>query len=110
MKPEDRIRLQHMLDASREALSFISGHQLDELRENRVLLLALVKCVEIIGEAASRVSDELRIAAPHIPWRNIVAMRNRLIHGYSNINPDIVWKTISEEIPLLIEQVGNMLK
>src|SRR4051794_6121099 len=96
MLDDDRIRVQHMLDASQDALSFVEGHEEKELNEDRMLLLALVKCIEIIGEAASRVSDELRDANPQIPWRQIIATRNRLIHGYFNINPRIVWNTVKQ--------------
>ena len=110
MRPDDRIRLQHMLDACQEARAFLKGHQEIDLEHNRMLLLALVKCIEIIGEAASRISDELREEAAHLPWRNIVAMRNRLIHGYFDVNPRIIWKTIDEEIPQLVEQLEILLK
>lgn len=110
MQHEDRIRVQHMLDACQDALDFLEGHIADELEENRMLLLAIVKCVEIIGEAASRVSDELRDSTPQIPWRKIVAMRNRLIHGYFDINSKIIWRTVSEEIPELIAPLKELLK
>ena len=110
MQNEDRVRIQHMLDASREAISFTEGQDASALEQNRMLLFALVKCVEIIGEAASRVSDELRDATPDIPWRNIVAMRNRLIHGYFDVNPRIIWRTVTEEIPQLTEPLEKLLK
>ncbi len=102
MQREDRVRLQHMLDAGQEALAFAENHERNDLYRDRMLLLALVKCIEIIGEAAGKVSDDVRADAPDIPWPNIVAMRNRLIHGYFDINPDIVWRTVDEEIPRLI--------
>jgi uncharacterized protein with HEPN domain len=69
--------------------------------EYRMLLLAIVRAIEVIGEAASRVSTETRVAAPSIPWTAIVSMRNRLIHGYFDIDADLVWKTVTEEIPEL---------
>ena len=92
-------RLQHMLDAAREALSFVADKERRALDENRMLLLSLVKSVEIIGEAAGRVSDECRANCPEIPWLNIVGMRNHLIHAYFNINVDIVWQTVTGELP-----------
>jgi uncharacterized protein with HEPN domain len=110
MQAEDRIRLQHMLDACYEAQSFIAGHDEVELKANRLLLLAIVKSIEIIGEAASRVSQELRNGTPQIPWRQIVAMRNRLIHGYFDINTTLVWKTVNDEIPLLIKPLEELLR
>jgi uncharacterized protein with HEPN domain len=66
-----------------------------------MLLLSLVKAIEILGEAASRVSEETRSEFCSIPWRDIIAMRNRLIHGYFDINLDIVWKTVTDELPHL---------
>jgi uncharacterized protein with HEPN domain len=68
MQPEDRVRLQYMLDAAQEALDFARGHNRDDLQQDRMLLLALVKCIEIIGEAAGKVSAEARADAPDIPW------------------------------------------
>ncbi|MDQ5853427.1 MAG: DUF86 domain-containing protein [Chloroflexota bacterium] len=72
-----------MRDAAREAISFASGRSRGDLATSRMLVLALVKSIEIIGEAASRVSAEARAEVPAIPWQQMVAMRNRLIHAYS---------------------------
>lgn len=82
MNDSDLVRLRHMRDAAREAISFIHGRTGDDQRGDRVLLLALVKEIEIIGEAASRISPETRAQTPQNPWAKIVAMRNRLTHGY----------------------------
>ena len=76
---------------------------------DRQLTLALVKDIEIIGEAASRVSAETRAEYASLPWQESVVMRNRLIHGYFDINLDIVWATVSEELPLLIAQLERVL-
>ena len=77
MQRPDVIRLEHMLDAAREAVAFIAGRTRADLDSNRMLVLAVVKSIEIIGEAASRVSEEGRATVPHLPWRQIVGMRNR---------------------------------
>jgi uncharacterized protein with HEPN domain len=90
MRRDDAIRVRHMLDAAREALSFASGKQRSDLAANRMLVLSLVKSVEIIGEAAATVTAETRERFPHIPLRDIVAMRNRLIHVYFDIDLDRV--------------------
>ena len=76
---------------------------------NRQLLLSLVKEIEIIGEAAARISDELKEELSAIPWRQIVAMRNRLIHAYFDIDPDIVWSTVTIELPALLEILDRVL-
>jgi uncharacterized protein with HEPN domain len=105
----DRIRLQHMLDAAQEALLFAQGRSRDDLESDRMLVLAIVKSIEIIGEAANQVSDVTQAAHTSIPWGAIVAMRNRLIHGYFDINLDIVWSTVDRELPPLIRQLEFVL-
>jgi uncharacterized protein with HEPN domain len=67
-----------------------------------MLVLALVKSIEIIGEAGARVSEEGRAATPDLPWPEIVAMRNRLVHAYFDVNLDIVWETVRKDLPALI--------
>lgn len=109
MQPNDRIRLQHMVDAGRESIGFASGQTRADLDSNRMLLLSLVKSVEILGEAANKVSDELRNEYPDFPWREMVTMRNRLIHGYFDINLDIVWQTVVTELPPLVAALESIL-
>lgn len=106
----DRIRIQHMLDAAAEAQSFASGYGAQDLSRDRMLMLSLVKCVEIIGEAAARISPDTQNAAPGIPWRAIVAMRNRLIHGYYDIDEERVWNTIFVDLPPLVEELQSLLR
>jgi uncharacterized protein with HEPN domain len=101
MRPDDRIRLVHMLEAVREALSFARNRGRADLDVDRMLLRALVKDIEIVGEAASRVSDDTRAELPRIPWAAIVATRNRLIHAYFDINLDVLWETIAVDLPAL---------
>jgi len=109
MRKDDSIRLQHMLDAAREAESFSRNKTRKSLDTDRKLAFALVKCIEIIGEAAAQISNESREALPQIPWLDIIAMRNRLIHAYLDINLDILWKTIIEDLPPLISELENIL-
>lgn len=82
MRKDDRIRLRHMLEAAREAVSFTQNCTRSDLNSDRMLTLSLVKCIEIIGEAAARITKESRRKYQAIPWPNIIAMRNRLIHAY----------------------------
>jgi uncharacterized protein with HEPN domain len=95
MNENDRIRLQHMLDAAQEALSFIKGKSRGDLDRDRMLASSLIPEmliaeIQIVGEATARVSSEARQASSSIPWGEIVGMRNRLIHGYADINLDIL--------------------
>ncbi|MBI1913118.1 MAG: DUF86 domain-containing protein [Deltaproteobacteria bacterium] len=106
---EDVIRLHHMLEASRDALSFISGKARRDLDDNKMLRLSLVRCIEIIGEAASRLSPDCQSEFPAIPWKNIINMRNRLIHAYYDINIDTVWGTVTEDLPPLITELEKIV-
>ena len=109
MRKDDSIRLQHMLDTAREAEFFSRNKSRKSLDTDRKLALALVKCIEIIGEAAAQISNESREALPQIPWSDIIAMRNRLIHAYFDINLDILWKTVIEDLPPLISELEKIL-
>ncbi len=88
MRKDDITRLRHMLDAAREARSFAAGKSRSDLDADRKLALAIIKDIEIIGEAASKVSQEARESHPAIPWLDIINMRNRLIHAYFDIDLD----------------------
>jgi uncharacterized protein with HEPN domain len=109
MQPDDLTRVRHMLEAAENAQRFISGKSRADLDTDPMLLFALVRAIEIIGEAASRVSAEQRTASPTVPWTAIVAMRNRLIHAYFDIDRDIVWRTVTDEIPSLRFQLLQLL-
>jgi len=101
MTPDDAVRIRHMIEAAEAAAGFIAGKTRADLDRDRMLLFALVRAIEIIGEAASRVTPQTRAAIPEIPWVQIVGMRNRLIHAYFDIDSEVLWKTVSEEIPPL---------
>src|SRR4030042_785695 len=90
---EDRMRLQHMLDAALEIRQYVQSSTREDLNQDRKLVHSLVRLFEIIGEAASQVSEELRESIPEIPWSVIIGMLNRLIHAYFSINLDVVWST-----------------
>ena len=109
MHRNDHIRLRHMLDAAREAISFVRGRSHDDLAKDRMLALSLVKSIEIIGEAASRISEDVRNEHQEVPWRNIVAMRNRLIHAYYDVDIDRVWDTVTADLPPLVEKLESIL-
>lgn len=106
---EDRVRLSHMLDGALEIQQYADASAREDLDNDRKLVHSLVRLLEIIGEAASQISDELREDAPEIPWAVIIGMRNRLIHAYFAINLDVIWSTSTEDIPLLITELKGIL-
>ncbi|MDE2817264.1 MAG: DUF86 domain-containing protein [Chloroflexota bacterium] len=103
MEKSDQLRLQHMLEAAQEALEFAHDATREDLETNRMLAHALVGCLSLVGEAARQVSPETREKHPAIPWQDIIGMRNRLVHAYYDINYDVVWQTVKEDLPSLVE-------
>ena len=110
MRKDDLKRIRHMLDAAKEAMSFIKGRKRSDLDTDRMLVLSLVKSVEIIGEAASKVTQESRDDHPEVPWLNIIGMRNRLIHVYFDIDLDRVWDTITDDLPPVIAALEKIVQ
>jgi uncharacterized protein with HEPN domain len=108
MQLDDRIRLRHMIEAAEDALGFVAGRARADLDSDRMLLFALVRAVEIVGEAASKMSPSVRAEHPKIPWSAIVAMRNRLVHAYFEIDTDIVWVAVQQEIPALLVELKSI--
>ena len=105
----DATPLRHMLENAREAVGLVQGKTLADLNNTRLLQLGLVRLVEVIGEAATRVSKEGRAKYPGIPWDDIVGMRNKLIHGYDTVDLDILWDTVTDDLPRLIEELQKIV-
>jgi uncharacterized protein with HEPN domain len=106
---EDELRLTHMLDHAKEAVDLCSGRVRADLDYDRLLNLALVRLIEIVGEAANRVSGHGQSRHPEIPWRQIVGMRNRIVHGYDQVDFDILWAVIRSDLPPLIVQLKGAI-
>lgn len=98
-----------MVDAAEHALAFVQGRDRADLDSDVMLRLALTRAVEIVGEAAAQVSDAGRTEFPDVPWPHIVGMRNRLVHAYFDINPDILWDTVLLALPQLLAQLRGLL-
>jgi uncharacterized protein with HEPN domain len=94
-----------MLDHAREAADLARSHSRSDLDTDRLLGLGLVRLLEIVGEAAGRISEELRAEQTSIPWPRIVGLRNRLIHGYDSVDMDILWEILTNDLPPLIESL-----
>jgi uncharacterized protein with HEPN domain len=106
----DTIRLQHMLDYSRKAAALLQGRKREDLNQDEVLCLALTRVVEIIGEAAARVSVSCQQNHRLIPWPQIIGLRNRLVHGYDAVDLDILWDIIHYDLPPLIKQLEDSIE
>lgn len=102
------VSLRQMRDHAREALELVRGRSRSDLDSDRVLALAVVRLLEIIGEAAARVPVEERARRPAVPWSSIVGLRNRLIHGYDDIDHDIVWQIVTTDLPLLAMEFSRL--
>jgi uncharacterized protein with HEPN domain len=98
-----------MLDHAREAVELISGKSRADLANTRLLQLGLIRLVEIVGEAAASIPRDERTKYPVIPWQDVVAMRNKLIHEYDRVDLDILWDTVTAELPELIEKLQTIL-
>lgn len=109
MFEDDVIRVRHILDAAREAINFIEGHHRKDLDTDRKLNLSLVRLLEIIGEAARGVTTEFRREHSELEWKSMIGMRDRLIHGYFDVNLDILWETVTKDLPPLINKIEKIL-
>ncbi|MEI8080203.1 MAG: HepT-like ribonuclease domain-containing protein [bacterium] len=106
---DDSITLRQMLEHIEEAVSLTKGRTEADIGADRVLFLALLKLVEIVGEAATRISVPMQAAHPEIPWREIIGTRNRLIHGYDSVDHNILWDIVTADFPSLAAQVRAAL-
>jgi len=111
MRPEDRdpAYLWDMLEAAREIESMLGEYDLAAFLTDRVMLRAIERSVEILGEAARRISSTYRAAHPEIPWREIIGQRNILAHEYGQIDHELLYKTAKEDVPVLIIQIEQLL-
>jgi uncharacterized protein with HEPN domain len=105
----DDAYLLDMLTAARDAISLTSDLTREQFLASQLHQLAIIKLIETIGEAASRVSTAMRTAHPEIPWSDIVGIRNRLVHGYFEVNLDRVWGTLHNNIPELISLLDPLV-
>lgn len=105
----DRVRLEHMLGHAQETVTLAQGKVRSDLDSDRLLNLALVRLLEIVGEAAGRVSREEQVLHPEIPWPQVISLRNRLIHGYDAVDNDILWQIIVHDLPSLVAVLEAIL-
>ena len=109
MRKDDDVRLRHMVESARDVIDFCRGRTRADLDLDRQLVLALVKAVEIIGEAAYRVTPGTQARLVEIPWDDLIGMRHRLVHAYFDINLDILWRTATGDMPSLLRILEAVL-
>jgi uncharacterized protein with HEPN domain len=106
---DDTAALKHMLEYAQTAKRIAQGHAREDMDRDETLRLALTRAVEVIGEAAARVPDHIRQQSADIPWGQIVATRNRLIHGYDTVDLDLLWSIVSNDLSSLIVGLRTLL-
>ena len=110
-EPEDwdRALLLDIVSAPRDALSFVDGVGEAEFLASRLRQNAVIRSLEIIGEAAGKVSPATRAVLPGVAWNEIVGMRNRLIHDYGNVSPTLVWEAVTDRLAPLIDRLAPLV-
>lgn len=109
MNERDQTRLYDMRNEAQRACKFLQDKTQIDLETDDLLAYAVVRAIEIIGEAGSKVTEETRAQYPQIAWRNIIGMRNRIIHEYNDVDLDIVWEVVHRNLPQLIAQLEQIL-
>lgn len=104
----DSVLIEDMIEAAEQVVAYVRGFTFEGFLSDRKTQDAVVRNIEILGEAAGAVSEGVKDASPSISWKNIVGMRNRLIHGYSGVNWDIVWSVAFEDMPGLIKMLKSI--
>ena len=103
------VPLRHMLDYAQKAIAISHGKNRNDLDKDLTFNLALTHLIEIIGEAANRVPEDFQESHPEIPWAQIIGMRNRLIHGYDEVDLNFLWSVVQNDLPGLILQLEELL-
>lgn len=106
---DDLTRLRDIRGAAQKAVRFASGRTLEDAQSDEMLLFALVRALEIVGEASKNVSATFRDAHPELPWQPMARTRDRLIHGYTSVNPEIIWRIVTDDLPPLLEVLDKVI-
>ena len=106
----DRLHLLHMRDAAQSAQEFVHKRERADLDNDRLFQLALVKAVELVGESAYHITDQLKAEHSEIPWRDMIDMRHVLVHNYWRVELDVVWDTVRDDLPFVIDRLQQLIE
>jgi uncharacterized protein with HEPN domain len=110
MAPDDRLTLGQMLDTVRRIRAVVRGQKRKTFEADDVRQLALLHLIQMLGEAASRVSAAFREAHPELPWGQMVGMRNRIVHGYDHVDPDVVWRVATDDVEPVLAALERLVE
>jgi uncharacterized protein with HEPN domain len=106
----DRVYLMHVRDSLHEVQTFIQDESYESFLKNRMAQNAVMRSFEVVDEAARRVSPDLRKAHPEVPWRLMSDFRNKLIHDYFGLDLEVIWRTATEDTPVLLQQIEKLME
>ncbi len=109
MESKDVVRFRHMFDSVAALLTFVKGRKRAHLNNDRLFANAIVRELEVLGEAANRISKKTQRQFPSIPWKQMIGMRNTLIHAYFEVDYDVVWETIKNDLPGLHKRLEEIM-
>ena len=107
---DPRVALEQMKSHAEEAIALLKGRTQRSLRGNRTRCLAVLRLLEIVGEAANRVPIDERERYTAVPWSQIIALRNRLIHAYDQVDLEIIWSVVNQDLPPLVRSLDEILR
>ena len=109
MPKSDWVYLGHMLDMCQKGLEMTAGKNHQDYEESEILQFALTHIIQVIGEAADHVTEEFKESQPQIPWHEIIGMQHRIVHDYMNVDEDVVWSVVKNDLPSLITVLKNTI-
>ena len=105
----DRVFVGQMIEAAQAALDFTEGRTKDALLSDRFVAFAVVRAIQLVGQAARNVSEGVQATSPDIPWRQMIGMRNVVVHDYADVDLALVWKTVRDDLPSLVRRLRALL-
>lgn len=109
MKKDDLVYVNHIMDSIKDIEEFVSGADNKKFQEDKMLKYAVVRCIEIIGEASKNFSTEFKKKHADIPWKEITGMRDKVIHDYGGVDYNLVWMVVQKDMPVLKKKLKSIL-